>query len=655
MALEICDAEWGSLKRSEEKSVVTSYPTDLPPLNLNPLSKLSAEESQTCYGHFYPLRPSFDNAVGKWAYTIDVTPAQNLIAQPGSDFLSDYTRFSESVDGVFSIKNGQCHQQITNARIRVISIKRKWFNDHDYVELLNCLVYCQNSWGNTPREFQIDKSEYKSIFRKIHQEWPAVFLSGQDSDSLEAYLTKVFPAESILPVENVAEKIGWLTINGQSTYHMGVNPYYNGFELPTPCSDKRNTFLSGFAFLNIGNYNNEICMTWLVSHMPYSLFWLNKAGVHFHSILFLKGKTNLFKTAVVSPLANVFRLDRRKATTRLNSTRASLQEFISKSQDNLVCIDDFSNTVGADNREMVKNAEFVIRAIGDGQFPSKMKIKDRSKINDTNVRCAVIVTGEEEFGLSLSSDYRMIKLQILDGTFNPHLLSPYQDDPTILREYFALYIQFLRDCGEWVVEHCKTYQSHYRNHFRSLEVPRFIDVAVSLSLQVDIIKQFAVYCGIDDNRFLEALQNFYSVILNVLRTNQVASSTGKPEFRFLSALMQSIGTDRSNGLADDEKLYVEDETRFIGFWDKTNDQIWLRFPEAYALVKNYYSQLGQQFLVNEKSIKESLVRQGIAVGKINEHGANQYLVKAKKGSRKLMLVLNMTKVYEILKEGDTSW
>ena len=196
-----------------------------------------------------------------------------------------------------------------------------------------------------------------------------------------------------------------------------------------------------------------------------------------------------------------------------------------------------------------------------------------------------------------------------------------------------MYIQFLRDYGEWVVEHCKTCQSHYRNQFRSLEVPRFID----------------------DNRFFETLQNFYNVIIYVLTTNQAASSTDKPEIRFIVALMQSIGTDRSNGLADDEKLYVEDETRFIGFYDRLNDQIWLRFPEAYALVKNYYSQPGQQFFVNEKSIKESLVRQVIAVGKINEHGANQYLVKAKKASRKLMLVLNITKVYDILKEGDTSW
>lgn len=40
-------------------------------------------------------------------------------------------------------------------------------------------------------------------------------------------------------------------------------------------------------------------------------------------------------------------------------------------QDQLVCLDDFSNTEVSSGKKALENAEDVIRAVGDGVFPLK--------------------------------------------------------------------------------------------------------------------------------------------------------------------------------------------------------------------------------------------------------------------------------------------
>lgn len=648
MAVKFAELELGEpLKKLEGEPVKIPVPDNLPELKPKPPKILSKAETHASYAWFDPVRHVYDNVKQQWIVEIDVSSTQPVRPQIRTESLTDDSLFVETQNGVFSVRNGKTKQQITNACIRIVRVKLVWYTEKEHDTFLICRVGCKDAWGDETNELESEQSDYKNIFKKIHRKWPEVFLSYQDGDSLEAYLTAVFQSKGELPVANVSKQIGWLTINGRPIYHMGVDPYYLKYELPdVRYVDKGTVFLQGFSFLQVGNYNKEICTLWLVVHAGPTLYWFDKTGVKFRSLLFLKGSTNLFKTAVSSVITNVFQVDRNDSFKRLDSTKASLQDYLSKNRDNTVLIDDFSNTVGANNKKMVENVEFIVRAVGDRQFPAKMSISDLSKTKDTKIRCVVIATGEEAFGLSTSSEYRMITLNITEGTFDPEYLSLYQDDPNIMRTYFALYIRFLQENGARIVELCKKKLALYRNQFRDIKIPRFIDAAVALSLQVDILQEFAMYCGANEEFILNILRNCYDVIYNVLQQNQASSATGKPEVRFIQALMQSIGTDN---LADNEKLYAENESNFIGFCDEPNNQIWLRFADAFNLVRRFYSQLGEQFLTQENTIKELLVRQGIAVGTINENGGSQYLMRAKRGSRKYMLVLNMSKVQEILK------
>ena len=195
-------------------------------------------------------------------------------------------------------------------------------------------------------------------------------------DAKEEYLTKIYQRDArTAVVEYYSDVNGWVEFeNVLPKFYIGEDKFYAGMEIILPSVgylNRREIFAEGSCFREIGHQNGVIEILWLVAHIALSLFWLRKFGVDFRSVIFVKGKTNVFKTTVVSLIANIFAKNRRKASIRLTSTKAYSQEFITKMRDNVVLLDDFSNTVGASNNFARDNAETAIRAVGDGMFSEK--------------------------------------------------------------------------------------------------------------------------------------------------------------------------------------------------------------------------------------------------------------------------------------------
>ena len=339
---------------------------------------------------------------------------------------------------------------------------------------------------------------------------------------------------------------------------------------------------------------------------------------------------------------------------RLSSTKPSLQDYVEHLKDNLICLDDFSNTVGANNSDMIQNAEFIIRANGDGIFPAKMSVKDLSQIRNGMVRCGIVMTGEEEFGLGLSSLYRLIIVSIDEGTFDGNELLKYQRAPEILRLYFSLYIKFLSETGYFIINNAdRIFQGYRKEYEQLLKTPRYIDAAASLRLQLDTLVNFAQYCGVNEDFIADYYERVSNAILTIMRANQNTSTVAKIEVRFLTALMQSIGTTKFNSLANNEEVYAANESNYVGFEDKIKRHIWIRVEEAFSMVEKYYYRQGQTWTTKPNTIKEELLIKGISVGKLVEGSAgSEYLCRAKKGSRKRMLVLKKDMIEKILNESE---
>ena len=450
---------------------------------------------------------------------------------------------------------------------------------------------------------------------------------------------------------------GWLTVDGRARYYLGEGDFYQGHVIPAVPDERRaEIFNAGMGFREVGHGNSVIETLFLFTHTAYTNYLFEKAGCPMRTLLFLKGRTNSLKTSTASALANIFYTRTNDCGIRLSSTQASLREYIVSLRDNVVLVDDFSNSTGADNVAMERNAEMIIRAVGDGKFSSVMSMAETKKINTRLVRAAVVLTGEEILNLSQSSMFRILTLEVEQGTFDGNVLRTFEDKQ-ILREYFSLFIKFLSECNSQIIEYCRTTFQSYRDYYRSkLTVPRFIDFAAIMTLQADIVGFFAQWCGVSEQFISVYREKVVSALMSILAEHQAQSQQQDCVKRFLQALFQVLNSGKWSQIADDEKIFAETPSMFIGFREDSSQTLWLMFEEAYSLVAEHYRKLNEPWTVKGATIKEELLRRKISVGKLKSEGAekNEFLKRAKKAtignSRPRMLVLKLEAVEQVLNE-----
>lgn len=432
-----------------------------------------------------------------WQYLGNFPINKNLTSV--FNFISS-NNFRESEQGLSIIKNGEDKGSITNATIKVIGLKEIYFSETASEAYYVCSIKCFEAWGNTENKIEVPKNRYKELYDFICRKYPEVQQPIAKSEIVEEYLTKLFQRDNAnLTKEIVADKMGWLEVAGEIKFYDGYNDFYKNYEIPDITNNNKSMlFRDGFSFLEVGN-DEVIKILWLIAHLPYTLFWLRKGNVDFRSVVFLQGSTGLLKTAVANVISNVFNKDRHTAIMRMTSTKASIQKNIVMLQDQLVCLDDFSNTEVSSGKRALENTEDVIRAVGDGVFPLKMNVGNFSKLQQETVRSVVMLTGEEAFSLGRSSYLRTLILPITKETFNGDKLTKFQEYPKILRRYFSLYIKFLGQYGTILANDASSMFKEARKYYANItEVARFIDMASALKVQLDIVTKFARYCGISD-------------------------------------------------------------------------------------------------------------------------------------------------------------
>ena len=589
---------------------------------------------------------------GRWhVKSAEETPDEVVVRE--NNFFRGST-FIECGDGVYSLsREGLAGQRITNAIIRIVGLNRRIRADDTVEEFLTCAVGCSDAWGQREEEVEIGSNDFKTLFVLIRKRFRDVFVLQSRSDVLEEYLSAINQRDFSenapkLRQKITAEVIGWSENDGKVSYRLGEGAFYADYNIPSVNHENRTQiFHRGFEFREVGRGNEIIEFLWLFAHSPYVLKIFREANAPITSVLFLKGRTNLLKTATASVLANVFNLNRSNIGIRLSSTQASIQHQISALRDNLILVDDFSNTAGSDNLKMTRNAEFLIRAIGDGRFGSKMNVADFSKLANDSIRVSVVLTGEEGLELDTSSLYRIVTLSVHENTFDGTVLARFQRDSAILRDYFALFIRYIEEQSQAFVSQLNQKFLLYRQEYaKMLRVPRFVDFASTMALLAELISDYARWCGCNENVSSAYFNSATSAVLKILELHQQESAESDTIRRFLFALNQSLETAVGTYIAEDKDLYVHNESAYIGFNESATQTIWLRFDEVFSLVKKFYFKLGQAWTVKEQTVKEELLRRGISEGTLMPKGSvgNEYLKRAKKGSRRRMLVLRVTEL-----------
>ena len=652
MSISFGEATFGIVKRKDEL-VAIDMPEVLPPSNLEAPRILSNEPRESYFGRIAPMSAAFNPNSNIWETVLNSNTSQTrqVILLSGDTFIASDKGVFQSSDGVSQ------GRKISNVILEIKKIDKRW-DGKQIQDILHIKVSCHDGGNTTEKVIKVPAQDFKDVFELIRKRFPSVYTSIGDGNAKEEYLTRMYQRDiEIAEIEYHSKICGWIEFQGlPPQFYVGEDTYYALMNISIPdirLLNRREIFIAGSGFRQIGHENGIIEILWLAAHISLSLFWLKKFGVDFRSVIFVKGKTNLFKTTVVSLLANIFAQNRERVDIPLTSTPASTQKHITKMCDQVVLIDDFSNSAGANNNQARNNAETVIRAVGDGRFAGKMNVTNLAESCLDKVQCVIIITGEDDLSLSESSLYRLITLPIVEGTFDGEVLTFYNDNQNLLQNYFALFVQFLTEHGFNVVGECALRFKEYRKIYATkLSVPRYIDAISTIAVEIDLITFFGKYCGMNDLEMTKYREHALTVIENIMSENLTDSKESKPDWRFLYAITQNIGTTKYNGLAPNEAEYVKNPSDYIGFEDQRENTCWLRFDDVYKMVVDFYRRQGESFLTSAVTIKKTLLQKGLSKGKLRPagQGGNEYVCKSNIEPRKNFLVIYTDKVEKFLED-----
>lgn len=612
---------------------------------------VSQEELKNCVTSYAPIKiiPN-PNQPGHWLITQRQPETAGMLQ--GSGMSGEF--YLEGADGIYNNGDESNRRKIFDLKVKITHVIEIWSPEGNCRKQYVCKLF-STIWGNQSREIIIDSKKYKNtLFKEIRDRFTELFLPDTNSEIVQEYLTDVYRRD----IDNAelvikAEKIGWLNVYGKTQYVIGIDVFYKTCNIPDiEKYDRIAIFNTGTAFLEIGSNNKIISLIWLTAHIAFSNHWFNEGGKKFTSAIYLCGASNFLKTSVVKIVANPFDRNRDNATVRMTATSAGIRETMSKLADTLVCVDDFSNTELTSGKKALENAEDVIRAVGDGVFPVKMNVKDFSQSIRESVRSTIILTGEENLPLGTSSQYRIITLPVEKETFDGEKLRLFQNHPEIMTHYFALYVKYLTERGNLitnsVAEKISEYSKEFEQHF---SVRRFIETAAFLKFQVDILYDFAIWCGLSDCKAQQLANLLNDAVISVVTSNQAEGTKISPTKQILFALWQNLNSSNNTLIAESEDVYIQNEPKYLGFYENDNGLLWLKATDSYKFGVEYLKKQGVNFLVQWDTLKKILLKEGYAKGILPVDGkGGQYLIRAKKGSRKYMLVLFIDKVEEVVAE-----
>ena len=605
----------------------------------------------------YPIRASIDNN-GIYQHN-NTRNVGNCIDSENALVMTK--NIYELPDGIYLItKNDDV--KIANYKVRLIEHLKIIEADclsYDYYRLR---IYCEADGFEETICVKIEN--YKEVFKIIKSRFPSRHAKVNMNDENGEYLTAVHQiSEQTCRHTCLIADRGWFDQLGKVRYEpgimntkllheLGLNLYdYSQASIPElrdlSTGEAREIFKSGYKFLSVGRGRKEIVAIYLFAHIGALIYWMESINYPCRFLLYIYGRTNTGKTSVAELITNVFERDHSKKIFRFSGTRAAVYEYISKNRDNVVLIDDYSHTEKRTQKNNLEIAELLLRAVGDGVIPAKMN--NQGGVCHRKVRTAVMMTGETELELPLSSQLRLFSIRWLDNIVDKVELSEFQRKTDILRKYYALYLRFLTECGPKIREWADGKILNFRRDIAWVLEPRQVDIAVWFKIVIHVWREFGKWVGEDAEELYNISENFEKDIIELLEINKERCKMAKPSTKFVHALFHMIDNDKRLLIADNEDLFIMNEKIYLGFYTN-NNELWLDFDSAYKFVKQYWRDMGEDFMSTERQVKESLSEAGLIWYARNSKGRIEYVKKAKKGHRRRMLVLYIDKCAKVMEE-----
>ncbi|MBR2183230.1 MAG: hypothetical protein IJ858_07395 [Acidaminococcaceae bacterium] len=508
------------------------------------------------------------------------------------------------------------------------------------------------------KDILVKSDEYANVGNIIKKKVPGAFKNVQAENPSAEYYAEKYNARGDLPIEVRTAHSGWFSIDGVAHYYIGTSPAYTSVIDPYSLDIVPELAIpEGLGFLAVGKNGPEVAMTFLFAHVAYLLYWLEREGIRFQSVLYIVGSTGSLKTAVTRVLSNIFDQGGKLSNgIRMTSTEASAKEIFSLLRDCFVLIDDFSNNNRGNNAKAVKLRYDVTRLLADDTVETKMDFSKASKIADTDFRTVVAFTGEDLMDLGKSTELRTVTVEFREDTVDARLLTGYQQRNGPMLRYFSLFIQFLTKRGKTLEPdfygRFLQYRTDYGDRFPGML--RLADTAAQLRLTVDVIREFAAWGGCGDIQPVAEI--FFNAIDTTLAGQAELVKSVAPHERFVRALFAGLAFgERSavSGVADSEDEYNAYPKAFIGYRGTRDGEevVYIRFDPAWDLAMRYFKKKEEAFFQKEQAVKDELVTNKLIFGIPKINGEKPvYSFKKSKNPRHNMTVFRMDAVNIILNQ-----
>lgn len=584
---------------------------------------------------------AYDNRRDSWEVSAEPEPLRQSLPQDPTDTgegMLETENYREAREGLFMKFRNGAEKKVSNIRIRISRKVLRYCSQDDIRECYAVEVY-SDGW-DTPRILDaIPKEKMKDIFDLIRREFGDAFILTNVHEVLELYRTDVFrKSMESWEIVKVAARRGWINMDGTISYAPGDDDYYRSAPIPEvrdfTIEERRRIFMEGSRFLDVGRRGATIAAVVAFAHLGFSNFWLERIGIPCQFALFLHGETGSGKTQIGRAITNVFELERRKKNLRFSATDASFAEMVEMVQDACILVDDFSATQSDVQRDAIRKLEKHLRVAGDRDLPAKMR---HGRLHQSTLRSVILMTGETEAaGLAKSSALRAISVQLHKEEVDWSVLTSFQEDNERIKLYFAAYIAFLEAQMPSRLEEFRGKAKRLRAESSTLREARLRDAGIVFGLQGQLIRDFALWMGLTPEEASEAIAPF-GKIEEILRDNARAARLLTAAERFLLAFQQVLNEYPGSLIAENEAEYAADEGAYVGFNDA--DTIWVHFEKAAGFIKKYYRQQGEEVVISPSQIKKQLCEAGILLANKNSKGTMDFVHRARKGSRKRMIVL----------------
>ena len=527
-------------------------------------------------------------------------------AEDAGDVLSCGPGHVEKERMIYKKKDNGDLIAVTDAKVQVALTIEKYHNDLEFDEFLvsDVVLYGDYSVGKPLGRLEVSKEEFLNLYSLIAKKFPEAFVSKSPGDAFASYLSYVYK-EKCKAIEVQTYTTGWFSIRGRTFFSKGINEESSLVKIPeVQPGTETGIFQAGIRYLEVGHGNPAICVTFLFSMLGYSKYFLERSHINVRFVCFLRGSTGRFKTSTVEPLCVPFDFERKHARTAISSTQSSIEDMMAL-QDGAICFDDFNTSEAKYAKTAKEHFEDVIRAVGDGYLRAKKNLKTQ-KVMSRSVRPVVFVTGEGDPSLSLSSFYRMVTIPIEDGTFDPGILKEFQIQPSIVQNFFGLYLKFLAESGK--CDGCEMWEmfTALRQKYSSLNIARYADAAAVLEIQAQLLYRFGIFAGVDKEFMDGVFLQLVGGIVELLNWQAVEKKEAEPLPMFMEALVSKnfAGCRIANS--------VQDYNCTPGIFDgvktifREKAAVCVIQDVLFKNVRNYWGNIGRQFPFTDKEMKEKL-------------------------------------------------